>query len=65
MKCLCCINEIGEVKVNSRTYKFNFHPMFGPTLVRADGTFAKRQPSERHPFWDAFDAWLKAREVKL
>lgn len=49
----------GSAVVNGRTYRWEFHEYCGPMFLRVDGNCLKIQPSEGHPVWPHFDAWLK------
>jgi hypothetical protein len=56
------IDAEGEVIGRSgRVYRFEFHEMFGPTLIGKNGEVLKRQSimeSETHEFWAPFNEWL-------
>jgi len=55
---LCVAGPIHELTdANGKVWHFEYHWLFGPTVVRKDGEFAKRQPTEGSPFWPAFSAW--------
>ncbi|MEM6500069.1 MAG: hypothetical protein AAF709_25595 [Pseudomonadota bacterium] len=44
-----------------KEWRFEFSVMFGPSLLTKQGEVAVRQPiSDRHPFWDPFNRWMKA-----
>ena len=42
-----------------RKWHFEWHPMFGPTVLTAQGAARVRQPGVKSAFWDAFEAWEK------
>ena len=48
-----------RITVGGKTYRFEDSDRFGPSLTTANGDIAKRQPSEHHPFWGAYEAWRK------
>lgn len=52
------IDATGEAVVNGRLWKWEFHEYLGPTFLKRDGEPRNKYPSERHPVWDAFQAWL-------
>jgi hypothetical protein len=54
----------GSATINGREYRWGYHEYLGPTFLKKDGTPLARQPGEKHPVWDAFDAWLKAYKIK-
>jgi hypothetical protein len=49
----------GAAVVNGKRWAWEFSPRFGPLYLRKDGEPMERQPSEKHPVWDAFDKWFK------
>lgn len=58
-----CINTnpIIEIEVNGKIMLFEEEHMFPkgyPRVLRRDGEVAKRQPNEKHPFWDAHSRWV-------
>jgi hypothetical protein len=46
---------------SGKTYRFDFDEMFGPLVLAKNGKPLATQPSERHEFWPAFEAWHDAR----
>jgi hypothetical protein len=51
--------QIHSVIVRGKTVYFTFSDRFGPFLTDKDGEDLARQPvSDRHPFWEPFNAWL-------
>jgi hypothetical protein len=48
--------EMARIRIGKRTYFFEWHHYFGPSLLRADGSVCKT-PKEHHPFWDAIHRW--------
>lgn len=50
----------GSCVIVGKTWRWEFHDYLGPTFLKADwDTPLVRQPGEKHPVWDHFDAWLK------
>jgi hypothetical protein len=54
---IVCVPRIVEYPYNGRVWRWEMHSFNGPTPIRADGSMWKRIPSERHPFWKAFQEW--------
>jgi len=54
---IACYSPEHTVTHAGRTWRFEMHSYLGPTLLRRDGEPYKRQPGERHPFWQAFSVW--------
>ena len=46
---------------NGKMWRWRFSPHLGPLFERKDGEPLKRQPSEKSPAWDVFEAWNKLR----
>lgn len=54
---LSLAGPVYSIDVGKRTYRFEWHRYFGPTVVdRHDEALAK-QPAEKSRFWDAVSAW--------
>lgn len=50
-----------ELKVNGKTWKFDFDHRFGPLWLRRDGEPRKHQNPPKE-VWDEFSDWLKKHE---
>lgn len=48
-----------SIDVGKRTYRFELHRYFGPTIIDRRGEPKVYQPPERSQFWPAFAAWEK------
>lgn len=58
-----CIDSWGAgpflIDVNGKQYRFEDSDRFGPYFVGKRGQILDRQPGDRHPFWEAHDAWRR------
>lgn len=66
---MCCLGCAGAIRGEhvieddkGRRWRFEWHPYFGPAVLRADGQPKARQPGSRSPFWRALDAWRARQE---
>ncbi len=56
--CLLTGGPVQDIYVNGKRYFFEWHPHFGPAVVRrTDGAESVNQPGERSPFWNAVECW--------
>lgn len=53
------VDAEGSAIVRGKEWRWEFHEYLGPTFLRKNGDPLTRQPSGRHPVWDAFAKWLK------
>ena len=49
----------GSAKVNGINYRWEYNPYHGPLFSRAKDGECRWIPSEKHPVWKEFDAWMK------
>lgn len=42
---------------NGKVWRFEYHSYMGPTTLTKSGEQMERQPGQRSPFWEAFNAW--------
>lgn len=50
------------VSYKGKTWTFEYHDYFGPSVLRKDGEISARQPGPRSNFWKAFERWERRRE---
>jgi hypothetical protein len=53
-----CDMPDNEIRVNGRTWRFDFDRQLGPTWLRKDGTERKCQMPNKQ-VWAAFEKWLQ------
>lgn len=51
-----------SIDVGKRTYLFEWHRYFGPTVLDHRGEVKEKQPPENSRFWDAAARWHKQGE---
>ena len=47
-----------------KLWRWEFTEWMGPTFLRKDGEFMKRQPGEKSPAWSVFEKWHKRHVVR-
>lgn len=54
----------GEVVVNGRKWRWDYHDYLGATFLRADGQLRKNQCPTSKAVWDAYREWLELYESR-
>ncbi len=57
--CLLIYPDYTITDANGKEWRFDLHPYCGPTVLKKNGDPTSRIPSEKSPFWDAFEKWSK------
>jgi len=58
-------DDYGEAMVNGRMWRWDFHNHLGPTFLKKNHDFRKKQPSEKCPVWREFYKWLINRQIEI
>ena len=45
------------MSIGSRTWRFEDHPHFGPSVLDRYGEPSDKQPDEDSPFWRGYECW--------
>jgi len=52
------------IDIKGKHWWWEYNPYFGPTFLRKDGEFMKRQPDNQSPAWDVFQKWFVAYDME-
>lgn len=55
-------DAVGEVIINGRKWRWEFHKYMGPQFLKKDGSPRKNQCPTVKAVWDAFEKWHKKYE---
>ncbi len=60
---VCGFDPVFHIRHKGRTFKFEMHSYFGPTLLNKLGR-PVFPPKPKHPFWAAFAEWERRQALR-